>query len=177
MSPWKVILATMVIFVCGLVSGVLIVKTTEQDGRAVAPVVEASAAPASSNFPAQVVVTSNVVTKTNVVFAPFQQQRIALIRQMVNRLKLDPDQKENITEILKESQERSRQIWQQIAPQMRDEMKRVTDEIRGQLRPGQARHFMELLRENRRQNRPASVGTNGAAPPVESTNAPESGPA
>ena len=179
MNPAKVILATIVIFVCGLVTGVLIVKTTSQNIRSTA----ASDAPTplvvSSNLPVfetNVLTQTNlaVVTRTNVVWAPFQAQRMSLIRQMVNRLHLEPDQKERISQIIKDSQERNKELWQQIAPQMRDELKRVTDEIRQELRPGQLHRFNDMLRENRRENRtsPGGAATNAVPPSDKITNEP-----
>jgi hypothetical protein len=182
MNPWKVILATIAIFLCGLVSGVLIVKTTTEPAHAPIAVEAPTPAPAvvaASNTasPSIVSLTNSVtVTKTNVVYNTFQAQRMAFIRQMVNRLHLDPDQKERITQIVKDSQERNKLLWQEIAPRMRDELKRVTDEIRGELRPAQLRRFNDLLRENRRDNHPNSGGPSTNSPPPaadKSTNTPE----
>jgi len=185
-SPWKVILATIVIFVCGLVSGVLLVKTTNENVRPAAAVDLAPAIPqvSTSNAPAPILAltptNSAVYTKTNVVWAPFQAQRMALIRQMVNRLHLDPDQKERISQIIKESQERNKQLWQEIAPQMREELNRVTAEIREELRPGQAKRFMDMLRESRREKNttPGLVNplTNAAPALDKSTNAAATAP-
>ena len=74
---------------------------------------------------------------------------------MVNKLHLDPEQRDQIAQIIKDSQERNKELWQEIAPQMREELKRVQDEIRLALRPGQVRRFNELMRENRRDKNTA----------------------
>jgi hypothetical protein len=169
-NPWKVIVATIVIFVCGLVSGVLLVKTTSQNVRpAVVPDVPAPVVVASNTL---AMASSNpvVVLRTNVVWAPFQAQRMALLRQMVNRLHLDPDQRERIGQIIRDSQERNKELWEQIAPQMHEEFKRVTDEIRKELDPPQERKFNQMLRENRRENRAKSGATNPPPVPDNSAN-------
>jgi hypothetical protein len=54
---------------------------------------------------------------------------------------------------------------------MRDEMKRVTAEIRQQLDPQQQRRFNELLHENRHDNRPKNGATNNP-PASDETNNP-----
>ena len=170
-SPWKAALATMIIFVCGLVTGVLIEKTTVPAARlntgvdGVAPSVLLT-----TNLPLAVSNSPSVVTRTNLVWAPFQAQRMAFIRQMVNRLNLEPAQRERVQQIIKASQERNKALWEQIAPQMREELKRVTGEIRQELDPQQQRRFMELRRENRRDNRGRNLGTNTPATANKATN-------
>ena len=173
MNPWKVILATMVIFGCGLVSGVLLIKTASQNVHPSVVVPEVSAPPVfSTNLASLAPTNPAVVTRTNVVWAPFQAQRMALLRQMVNRLHLDPDQRERIGQIIKESQERNKELWQEIAPQMREEFKRVTEDIRKELSPQQERKFQEMLRENRRENRAKAGLTNAPPVPDRTTNEP-----
>ncbi len=157
---WKAALATIVIFVCGLITGVLV-------ERQLGPRQEAALEPAGAAL-----MTTNpaaapslpVVTRTNVVWASAQAQRMAFLRQLVNRLHLQPEQRARIFDIIKESQERSRGIWEQIAPQMRDELKRTTEEIRSELSPEQQRRFNEMLREHRREARARMLGSN--APPM-----------
>jgi uncharacterized membrane protein len=164
----------MVIFGCGLVSGVLLVKTTSQNVHQSAPAPELPAPVVfPSNALAQAPTNAAVVTRTNVVWAPFQAQRMALLRQMVNRLHLDPDQRERIGQILRDSQERNKELWQEIAPQMHEEFKRVTEDIRQELDPPQQRKFREMLRENHRENRAKSGLTNAPPVPDKTTNDPD----
>ena len=94
------------------------------------------------------------------------------LRQMVRQLRLDEDQRDRVNQILKDSQERNKELWKTIAPQMRQELTRVIEEIRQTLTPPQKRHFAELLRDNRQraQGQMLPVGppsTNSApAPPA-----------
>lgn len=159
-SPWKAALATMVIFACGLLTGFFLERS--ESARQMAAFEAAGAAPppnAVSNTGISPVTT--VITRTNVVWAGPQAQRVAFLRHMVDRLHLRPEQHERIVEIIQESQDRSRTLWEQIAPQMRDELKLTTEEIRQELSPEQQRRFMELLRERRRENRARMLETNG----------------
>jgi Spy/CpxP family protein refolding chaperone len=95
---------------------------------------------------------------------------------MQKQLELTASQRDEIAKIMKASQERNRPLWDQIAPQMRKEVKRVREEIRQVLTPVQQTKFDEMLK-----SRPRKAEGAGAAagrpdrPPVESpapTNAP-----
>jgi Spy/CpxP family protein refolding chaperone len=135
-SPWKVILATMVIFACGVITGAIVTRT-------VAPKIEPAlvAAPLPARTPATPVL---------------QLQRAAFFKQMEKQLDLSAEQRDQISKILKASQERTQPLWNQIAPQMNEELKNVREEIRGVLTPEQRKKFGELLKRNRK---------NDAAPP------------
>jgi Spy/CpxP family protein refolding chaperone len=151
-SPWKVILATMIIFGCGVVTGGLVVKVRNSPRAAVARVdgSHQSGRNISLNNPAP----------------PWQIQRNEFLRKMDKQLDLTPEQRQRIEKIMHQSQERTRPLWQQIAPQMGEELHRVREEIRKELSPEQQKKFAELLK-----NRPArkTDGTN-AAPKITATN-------
>jgi len=162
-SPWRVILATMVIFVCGAITGAVLVRISNPTVHLTTSVEPAPALPSPAVPPANALAGAtnpSVVTRTNIVWAPFQAQRVAFLRQAANRLNLDQQQRERIAGIIKESQERNKLLWEQIAPQMKAELKRVTEEIRQELSPQQQRRFTELLREGRRENHPRSLASN-----------------
>lgn len=141
MSPWKVILATMVIFGSGVITGGLLMK---------------SAIPAIvAREPAQTVISSNQPPP----LGRFQQP--SFLRQIQKQLDLTPGQHDEIEKIMKESQERTRKYWDQISPQLRVEMKQVRQEIRDVLNPGQQRRFDELLRTHpRKEGLGLGLGTN-----------------
>ncbi|HWD19558.1 MAG TPA: hypothetical protein VHB20_09775 [Verrucomicrobiae bacterium] len=163
MNPWKVICATILIFVCGAITGALLVRNASPLAHP-ATLAEVNPAPVPPAVAIDAVTNTNVVSRTNVVWAPLQAQRMGLIRQMVNRLHLDQGQRDRIAQIIKASQERNKELWEQIAPQMKEELKRVTEEIRHELDPAQDRRFMELLRENRRHPDPNHLKAPPAAP-------------
>lgn len=136
MSPWKVILATMVIFGCGVVTGALLMKTE-------LPAAVAAIAPQDA--------TPHVGITNNVPPPWAQVQRPEFLRRIKKALNLTPDQSDKIAKIMKDSQERSRPLWELIAPRMRQEVKRVREEIRDVLTPEQQEKFDELLKRPRRQ--------------------------
>lgn len=126
----------MIIFGCGVVTGGLVVKVrtttktrtvrVDQNGRPIKPDRTASA--------------------TTPGVPPWQLQRKEFLDKMDKQLDLTPEQRQKIDKVMHDSLDRTRPLWQQIAPQMRDEMKRVREEIRQQLTPEQQKKFNDLLK-------------------------------
>ena len=132
MSPWKVILATMIIFGCGVVTGGLVVKVR-------------TAHPRTTRVDHQSTANRNAST-TAPGAPPWQLQRKEFLDKMDRQLDLTPEQRQKIDKVMHDSLDRTRPLWQQISPQMRDEMRRVREEIRQQLTPEQQKKFNELLK-------------------------------
>jgi Spy/CpxP family protein refolding chaperone len=144
-SPWKVILATMVIFGCGVVTGGLLMKT------------ELPTASSTDSAP-------HISTSTNQPPALGQFQRPEFLRRMQKQLDLTPSQNDDIVKIVKASEERTRPLWDQISPSLRQEMKRLREEIRKILTPDQQKKYDELLKSHPRKADAAA----GRRPPPES---------
>jgi Spy/CpxP family protein refolding chaperone len=155
-SPWKVILATMVIFGCGVVTGALLMKTQLPPAGVLADV--APHPSSSSNQPPPLA----------------QIQKPEFLRRITKQLALTASQSEDIAKIMKESQERNRPLWNQIAPQLREEVKRVREEIRRVLTPDQQKKFDDLLNKPRPRKADAADGRPARPLPASSaqTNAP-----
>ena len=81
-----------------------------------------------------------------------QLQRPEFLRRMQKQLDLTASQRDEIAKIMKESQERSRPLWKKIAPQLREEVKRVREEINKVLTPDQQKKFNELLKARPRKS-------------------------
>ena len=149
MNPWKVILATMVIFGAGVITGALVVRYTAglYNSR-----------PQRSGFG----------TRTAEFGSP-GGMRLEFLRRMQRDLDLTPDQRDRIDKVLKQSQERSRKIMQPVAPQLHQELEQAKAEFREILTPAQQAHFDELLklqqrfREHRSPARQDSSLTNAPA--------------
>ncbi len=158
MSPWKVILATMVIFGCGVVTGALLMKTELPP----------------AGVPAEL--AQHPSTSTNQPPPLAQIQRPEFLRRMQKQLDLTASQRDEIAKIMKASQERNRPLWDQIAPQMREEVKRVREEMRQVLTPDQQKKFDEMLKfRPRKADGAGAAAGRPARPPLESpaqTNAP-----
>ena len=155
MNSWKIILATIVIFGTGVITGGLLVNHVDR-GHFHRPGPGANAASKRGEFPPP---------------SP-EQRRLEFIRNISRRLNLTPKQREHIEAILHESQEHTRKIWLQIAPEMRAEMARVREKIRAELTPAQRQRFEELVRRPRRangsslRNRRARDANKALPPPV-----------
>ena len=113
MSPWKVILATMVIFVCGVVTGALVVKTQVRRGP-----------PFPRHRPA----------------GSGSSPRYCQSAQV--RLNLTPDQHEKIKKIMQDSQATNALIRAEIAPLLHAEMERAHEAINQLLTPEQQKNML-----------------------------------
>jgi Spy/CpxP family protein refolding chaperone len=119
-NAWKVIVSTLVIFIAGAVTGGLLVTNA---GRV------------WHNNP-------NPAQYAN----PWQVRNKDLLRRMDRELDLTPDQHHHIETIISTSQERTKDLWKPIAPQMNREMQFVRKEIREELTPEQRTKFDTLLK-------------------------------
>lgn len=136
MTPWKVILPTMLIFACGVFTGVFVTRTQP---------VPAAVSPAPQPL-------SGTTNKARLpAFAQLQQQRPEFLRKLDRQLDLTPEQHDQIAKIMKVSQDRTAPLWEKIAPQMSDELKRVRAEIRQVLTPEQRKTWAEMNRRARAQ--------------------------
>jgi Spy/CpxP family protein refolding chaperone len=147
-SPWKVILATMVIFACGVFTGVFVTRT-EPAAATVAPPQQPMAAAAVSNVPPATAVSTNK--------GPLPAE---FLKRLDQQLELTPEQHEDIVKIMAASRDRTAPLWYAIAPQMSDEMKKVRGEIRKLLTPEQRKKWTEMnKRSNVRPDRPEPAKT------------------
>lgn len=137
MNSGKVILATMVIFGTGVITGGLLVKMTSSPPR---------------NRPVRNVAVVTNAPVPNV--APAQLQRMEFLLRVRKELDLSPEQHERVEKIIREGQERSRKLWEGVAPEMRAELQSVHARIRAELSPEQRRRFEQLLRNPPRANPP-----------------------
>jgi len=158
-SPWKVILATMIIFGSGVITGALVIKTTQRGGH--------------SHEGKQTASVHAKEAKNNSA-PPWVLQRVEFQRKMEKQLDLTPDQKTRIEKIMHESQEHTKPLWDQIAPQMREELKKVHEQIRAELTPTQQKKFEELLKKPNRKSEdsPRRALTNNASPKQPAANTP-----
>ena len=143
MNSWKVILATMVIFGTGVVTGGLLVHHAQR-GRDRHPQ-RVGTALRSTQPPSPGVL------------------RIEFLRRMERELNLAPDQREPIDRILKDGQERTKKLMETIEPRRREEYKRTLEEFRAVLTPAQRQRFDTVLKQQQQRSRDQRK----AAPPRE----------
>ena len=131
MSPWKVILAGVVIFVAGAMAGTALSRRAPR-AAGVRPMAtnQFSPPPAPPNFVAQ---------------------RMEFLRQAERQLDLTQEQRSKVEQIMNESRQRTRQIMDKLAPELRDELKHTTQSIRETLTSKEQREKFDRLMRNRAQ--------------------------
>ncbi len=150
MNTWKVVLATLVIFGTGVVTGGLLVAhanhTRFRDDHVVRH--ELSNHP---SVPEPAVANPN--RASNAPMGTPQFLRLELLQRIEREMILTSGQHEKIEAIIREGQERTRQILQPIQPQLREELRSAQERIREVLTDEQLRRFDELMQQ-RPQRRP-----------------------
>jgi len=134
-NTWKVILATMVIFITGAVTGSLLVRNF---GSAPAPKTEAATPQQPRAFVPGGAGAAGVV-------------RVEFLRRAERELNLTINQRDEVDRIIRESQERTKKLMEPIQPQIREEMQQTKDQFMAVLTPEQKARFEELLKQQRQQ--------------------------
>jgi len=163
MNSWKIILAALVIFGAGVITGGLLVDHVKQTPPAVTD-------PAVLGTPVRPPGDTHGPAGKPEVPLPRLAERLnkEFVRQLDRSLHLSEEQSNHIARIVAEGQERNREIWTNVAPQMRKVMQDVNQQIRAELTPEQSQQFGELMK----QFHPA-----GHHPPAPATNHPPADPA
>ena len=130
MNTWKVILATMVIFGAGVVTGGLLVRHTT--------------APSHPPRPA------------NARLAPISPSglRMEVLRRVERELDLTPEQRAEVDRIISASQERTKKLMEPLAPQLHAELQQAKESVRAVLTPEQRPRFDELLKQQQKPREP-----------------------
>jgi Spy/CpxP family protein refolding chaperone len=131
-NSWKVILATMVIFGTGVVTGGLLVRHGERGGIRHPQRVGSVARPAQPS--------PGVM-------------RIEFLRRMERELDLTPAQRDPVDKILKDGQERMKKLMETVEPSRREEFKRTVEEFRAVLTPEQRDRFDTLVKQQQQRAR------------------------
>ena len=127
MNILRVILATIVIFGAGAMSGYFIGK---------------------SHGIQSVIDSPRTATGTNNPAPPMEKGRRSMLDRMQRDLSLSDSQRDAIKEIFAKSSDRSKELWKVIKEPMDAEVKRVHEEIKAVLTPEQAVKFEELSKRH-----------------------------
>jgi hypothetical protein len=157
---WKVILATVVIFGAGVVTGGLLVNYVNH--------FRPQGAHRAAVIPTPHPQPTNAAPRLADLPKPRPQELFndGFIKQLDNVLQLEPEQLDTIKKIIADGQEQNHAIWTNSAAQMRKVMQDARRQIREQLTPEQQKQFEDLLKQFRVPHRPQN-----------STNAPPAKPA
>jgi len=126
-KTWRVILATLVIYGAGVVTGGLLI------GNFGHPVPQNNQRPQGPPRPGSRL-SAGVM-------------KIDFLRRIERDLNLSPDQKQRVDAILSDGQERTRQIMEPYAPQIREELNKTLADFRAVLTPTQQTRFDEMIKQ------------------------------
>lgn len=144
MNTWKAIFAVLVIFGAGFVTGNIVNRVAEHPTSPIT----AGSAHNGARSPQQTL--------------PLEQLRkVELMGCVQKELDLTPEQHAHIEKIISDSQERIRDLWDQVAPDIHDEYEDVKKNLYEQLTPAQKKRFDELMRQQQHSHKPAATN----APP------------
>ena len=142
MNSWKVVLATVVIFGAGVLTGGLLVNY-----------VDLAHGP-TGRFPfwggdSHPQMGDQEPSHPGELPRPRSPEiwRKEFIGHLDKALHLTPEQHAAISKIIAEGQEQNREIWTNVAPKLRSEMEQVQQKIRAELTPEQRKRFEEMIRQ------------------------------
>jgi|SRR5581483_3509940 len=153
MNTWKVILATLIIFGAGVITGGLLVSysdrvNSDHAARPPRPQPRIAANPSGPQAPGPNAAAPRENRQPPLLPAPLRKE---FVDRLERELKLTAAQRERIEKIITEAQDRTRTAWQPI---VRRELVESSAQIRAELTPEQQSRFEELMRRNRDQRRP-----------------------
>ena len=154
MNPWKPILAALVIFATGVITGGVLVsyadRMSQKHYRAVAhearpanpgpPLNAREAPPQPRPFPNLANRLPRILTEE-------------FVRKLETEIGLTTGQREQVHAIIAEGQARNKDIWDRITPELRREMVDTQKRIREILTPEQRLKFEEFIKQPRPNNR------------------------
>lgn len=168
MNSWKIIIAAVLIFGAGVVTGGLLANHLNQSSpRRARPAAEAL----TNSLPQTV---ANAAKRTNGPPMP-DQKRVDFLRKISGELNLSAEQKEHFEMILGESQDRLKKQW---SAKMHEEMNLTCDKIHAELTPQQWQKFQELTHrpkksDDKRTEVPVGKGQTNVVAPLGTSEAPK----
>lgn len=157
MNTWKIILATLLIFGSGVVTGGLVVAHSERIKQRPFFQQRREANERNRVLPREVnsrpvgVQPSVPNPQANPPLGMPGGLRMELLQRMERTMNLTSGQREKIETILRESQERVRVILEPTQPQVRHEMQTARESIRQVLTRDQITKFDELMQPNKQR--------------------------
>jgi len=154
-NTWKVILATLVIFVAGVVTGGLLVSyadRAQQKSRRFLPRdnvrLPANANPSAFGSPRDPRETQPRLPNPLQNHMP-RGVRMEFLQKLEAEVRLTAEQRERIEKIIADGQLRNKELWERVAPEMRHEIAETQKRIREELTPEQRTRFEELMKQSR----------------------------
>jgi hypothetical protein len=160
-NSWKIILATAVIFGCGVVAGGLLVSYV---GLAYPEIRPPFVGPGHDR-PGE---RELQLPRSQILNRQF-------VEQLDTALQLTPAQRERIGKIIADGQERNRDLWKLVSPQFRGVMQDVRQRIRTVLTPEQKKQFEEMMKQMPPRRLLAPTNAPSGLPPAAPADTPPPG--
>ena len=152
MNIWKVILATLVIFVAGVVTGGLLVSyadRAQQKNRRFLPRdnvrLPANANPSAFGSPRDPRESQLRLPNLLQNHVP-RGVRMEFLQKLDSEVRLTTEQRERIEKIIADGQLQNKELWERVAPEMRRGIAETQKRIREELTPEQRVRFEELMK-------------------------------
>lgn len=173
MNVWKIVCATLVIFIAGIVTGVVLVRLGERGPRPWnRPPREAINPPhvPTNPPPANLVRPNNPAGNNPGNIAPMNREFVPLLER---QLRLTPNQRDEVERIMKTTQEHIRDLRQGIEPDIRREMQKAQEQIRGVLSTEQRELYQRLMKRQQKRDENAPPPERRQREPLEPRNRPD----
>ncbi len=162
MNIWKIVCATLVIFVAGIVTGAVLVRLGDRGPKSwLRPPRESVNRPATNNAGQTNLLPPNNPNRPNDPGNPGNPNSGPMSREFAavleRSLRLTPEQREQVNKLMSEGQERIRALRQSIDPEVRKEMQQTHEQIQALLTPEQREQFQRVMKQRlqRRNDGPA----------------------
>lgn len=163
MNVWKIVCATLVIFIAGIVTGAVLVRIGERPKPWLRQPRELVNRPLTNNAgPANPLPPNNPnrpndqppTNAGNPNSGPMSREFAVVLERS---LRLTPEQREQVNKLMSEGQERIRELRQKVDPEVRKEMQKTHEQIQALLTPEQRDLFQRLMkqRQQRRTDGPS----------------------
>jgi hypothetical protein len=170
MNSWKIILAAVVIFGAGAMTGGLLVNNVAQPHPK-----DNQRPPGESNPHPQANNRDHDQPRPQDLPKPRPPEMLSkqFVQQLDKTLHFTPEQRAAIAKIVADGQERNHEIWTNVAPQFHKVLQDVRQQIREQLMPEQQKQFEELMKRFRPAgHRPQPPAPTNKPPMIAPTNPP-----
>lgn len=172
MNVWKIVCATLVIFIAGIVTGVVLVRLGERGPRPWSrPARETVVAPRGATNPpsANPVRANNPAANPSGPVPPLNREFVPLLER---QLRLTAKQREAVERIMKATQERIRELRLGLEPELRQEMRQAQEQIRAVLTPEQREQYQRLMKRQQKREENSVPGERRSREPLEPRNHP-----
>jgi DNA-binding PucR family transcriptional regulator len=160
-NSWKVILAAVVIFGAGVLTGGLLVNYVNHS-----PLQNVRLPFVGARLHSQMGGHGQARPEEFPRPRSPEMLRKEFVERFDNALKLTPAQHDAIQKIITEGQEQNRQIWTNVAPKMRQTLEEVQQRIRAELTPDQQKQFEALIKRLAPHRPPRDKAPPGFSPPT-----------